>query len=31
MEENTSKDQCITDIIVANNGPLKIKGTYKYN
>lgn len=27
MEEN--KDQCVTDIIVANNGPLKIKGSLK--
>lgn len=26
MEKNESKDQCVTDIIVANNGPLKIKG-----
>lgn len=26
MEENQIKDQCTTDIIVANNGPLKIKG-----
>tara|TARA_R110002051_G_scaffold70772_1_gene127495 strand:+ start:59887 stop:60321 length:435 start_codon:yes stop_codon:yes gene_type:complete len=26
MEENELKDQCITDILVANNGPLKIKG-----
>jgi len=27
MEENESKDQSITDIVVANNGPLKIKGS----
>jgi len=27
MEENESKDQSITDIVVANNGPLRIKGS----
>ncbi|SNR26712.1 Zn-finger domain of CDGSH type-containing protein [Maribacter sedimenticola] len=26
MNENQPKDPCITEIIVANNGPLKIKG-----
>ncbi|CAG2534567.1 MAG TPA: CDGSH iron-sulfur domain-containing protein [Maribacter sp.] len=26
MEENKSNDQCVTTIIVANNGPLKVKG-----
>lgn len=29
MDENQSKEPCITEIIVANNGPLKIKGNLK--